>query len=142
MSTCPVSLDNQDFLSVLATYGRAWNNSSHPFGTALANPTKIEQIQSESEDDASRANATVLEPHIYFSPTWSAGESAMPEHGMVRVGSSILEWFQEIAIAQAEGEGYANDELDISEEIMKESEVPPADEGSGWGSGWASEADA
>jgi hypothetical protein len=114
----------------------------HPFGTALANPTKIEQVQTDSDGDTTRANSTIVEPHIYFSPTWSAGKTHMAEDMMAQISSSILEWFQDIANAQADGEYYANAELEISEGIMNENLAAPADQGSGWGSGWASEADA
>ena len=143
INSSPFSLDNKDFISLLARRSRAWGLSSHPLGTPLANATSAQRL-AELEDIMRTGNNgdKALDEYIYPSPTVSSGVTANAEEVMEDIGASILDWFEQVAaaddLAQATGgEGYENQPLEVSEEVLKEAQAAAAR--AGWDDGaWGS----
>jgi len=118
---------------MLARRSRAWGLSSHPLGTPLANATSAESLvepkaimQGGDIDEMS-----TLDEYIYPSPTVSAGATANAEEVMQKIGAGILDWFEQVAAADdlaqtTSGEGYVNETLEVSEEVLKEAQAAAA----------------
>lgn len=143
INSSSLSLDNEDFVSLLARRSRAWGLSSHPLGTPLANATSAERLAEQkviirTGDNDNKA----LDEFVYPSPTVSSGVTANAEEVMAEIGAGIMDWFEQVAaaddLAQTEGgEGYVNETLDVSEEVLKEAQATAAR--AGWDDGaWGS----
>jgi hypothetical protein len=138
------SLDNHDFVSLLARRSRAWGLSSHPLGTPLANATSTQRLAELKDVMRSGKNdeTSTLDEYIYPFPTVSSGVTANAEEVMEEIGAGILDWFEQVAaaddLAQTTGvEGYVNETLKVSEEVLKEAQAAAAR--TGWDDGaWGS----
>jgi len=142
INSSPFSLDNKDFVSLLARRSRAWGLSSHPLGTPLANATSAERLAELKGVMRIGNNDDKAHEFIYPSPTVSSGVTANAEEVMEDIGASILDWFEQVAAADdlaqtTGGEGYVNETLAVSEEVLKEAQAAAAradwDDGA-WGS--------
>jgi len=143
INSSPFSLDNKDFVTLLARRGRAWGLSSHPLGTPLANATSAQRLAELKDIMRSGNNDNkALDEYVYPSPTVSSGVTANAEEVMEDIGVSILDWFEQVAGADDRaqitgGEGYLNVALEVSEEVLKEAEAAAAR--AGWDDGaWGS----
>lgn len=130
IQTAPIALDNEDFLTFLARRSQAWSLTPYPLGTSFANPTTTERLKHLIEAAKNpEHNEQALREHIYLSPTVSGEVVGYPEDVMVNVSSAVLDWFEEVAETDAKakaegGDGYANEELMVSQEVMEEAQAP------------------
>jgi len=62
-----------------------------------------------------------MNEEIHLTPTVSCGVAVGPEEVMPSISSSVLDWFEEVTAGDTRGDGYANEQLEISEEILEES---------------------
>jgi len=115
MHTSPLALVNADFLSFLAQRGRTWSLSRHPLNTALANTTTADKLAELKAGNL--VDLTALNEEIHLTPAVSCGAAVEPGDMMPTISSAVLDWFEDVA---AGGVGYANEPLEISEEILEE----------------------
>lgn len=60
---------------------------------------------------------TALNEELHLTPAVSCGAAVEPDEVMPSISTAVLDWFEEVA---AGGVGYANELMEISEEILEE----------------------